>query len=89
MYRKALSSTQEDPDKDFKKIDDGRAVTAMPIIRCKCGEEILLIPDVKAMSMAIENHITTHSAQRNYGSTDSLRDYLIRQIFTVAAQVRT
>jgi hypothetical protein len=32
----------------------------MPIIRCNCGAEILLVPDINAMNRAIENHIDIH-----------------------------
>ena len=29
-------------------------------VRCECGAEILLIPDVKEMSKAIEDHVDLH-----------------------------
>ncbi len=35
--------------------------TRMPIIKCVCGFEILLVPDLKAMDRAIKNHITKHN----------------------------
>ena len=30
------------------------------IIKCECGHKILLVPDFKAMSKAIEAHVDTH-----------------------------
>jgi hypothetical protein len=32
----------------------------MPIVRCKCGYEILVIPDLKAMNTVIKKHISKH-----------------------------
>lgn len=32
----------------------------MPIIKCVCGFEILVVPDLKAMDQAIENHVANH-----------------------------
>ena len=33
----------------------------MPIVECTCGEKILLIPDLAAMSKAINNHKAEHN----------------------------
>ena len=43
---------------DFKKIDSKKG--DKPIIKCDCGLEIPLLPDLKAMSKAIEAHVETH-----------------------------
>jgi hypothetical protein len=32
----------------------------LPLIRCSCGAEILLVPNVKMMGEAIENHADAH-----------------------------
>jgi hypothetical protein len=32
-----------------------------PLIRCECGFEILLVPDLKAMGKAIEDHAAEHA----------------------------
>jgi hypothetical protein len=32
------------------------------IINCKCGAELLLVPDLKSMNEAIENHVAEHVA---------------------------
>ncbi|MCX8151225.1 MAG: hypothetical protein N3D85_06960 [Candidatus Bathyarchaeota archaeon] len=37
----------------------------MPIVRCTCGAKILLVPDVKKMSEAIEKHIKEHLPRGN------------------------
>jgi hypothetical protein len=32
----------------------------LPLIRCKCGAEILLVPDSRAMNRAIKIHVLEH-----------------------------
>ena len=32
----------------------------MPTVRCVCGSEILVLPDLKAMNRAIKNHVAEH-----------------------------
>jgi hypothetical protein len=47
----------------FSKDCTGKFVahkTRMPIIKCVCGFEILLVPDMKAMDRAIKNHVANH-----------------------------
>ena len=46
---------------------DGKSATAdaqlkegLPIIRCECGAEILVLPDLKAMNKAIKTHVIEH-----------------------------
>ncbi len=54
----------------------------MPTIRCTCGSEILVVPDVKAMSVAIENHAVNKHKQ----SIDSATAFLTEQVLKVAAK---
>ncbi len=35
----------------------------LPIIKCECGAEILLIPQVELMGKAINNHVEEHRAR--------------------------
>ena len=35
----------------------------MQIFHCSCHEDILIVPDVKAMSAALKNHLTRHQGQ--------------------------
>jgi hypothetical protein len=32
----------------------------LPLIRCQCGAEILLVPDLRAMNLAIKTHVLKH-----------------------------
>jgi hypothetical protein len=37
----------------------------LPIIRCDCGAEILVVPDLQAMNRAIKTHVAWHRKERN------------------------
>jgi hypothetical protein len=54
----------------------------MPTIRCTCGSEILVVPDVKAMSVAIENHAVNKHKQ----TIASAREFLTEQVLKVASK---
>ena len=59
----------------------------MDTVKCECGAEILLLPDVKTMGNAIEAHVTQHiqktkdPANTATAEAESLRDTLIAQVF--------
>jgi hypothetical protein len=61
----------------------------LPIIRCSCGFELLLLPDVQVMGQAIERHALEH--KKNYGltqeQTESLKDDLIAQAFKLTSEM--
>ena len=64
----------------------------MPIIRCICGAEILLVPDVKGMNRAIDSHVEKHvkMAHRNDEDTfspDRVRQILVEQILEKASEM--
>ena len=61
------------------KLEDHK--TRMPIIRCVCGFEILVVPDLKAMNRAIKNHVAKH----NKSSLERLENFLAEQVLIVAA----
>ena len=37
----------------------------LPLIKCECGTEILLLPDLKAMDRAIDAHVAEHKKKGN------------------------
>ena len=41
---------------------------ALIVVTCECGYQILVLPDLKAMSQAIERHVLTH---KNNGASDA------------------
>jgi hypothetical protein len=64
----------------------------LPIIRCRCGAEILLIPDAQATGKAIEQHIQNcrlvKQSTDRIKSADDLSDYLIKQVFDRALEAK-
>lgn len=63
----------------------------MPIIRCACGFEILVLPDVQAMNRAIENHLTEHKKANDCSESNLaliwLRQFLTAQLFRMASKI--
>jgi hypothetical protein len=54
-------------------------------IKCVCGEQILLVPNVKLMGKAIESHVDKHKKKvkdpaEAEAMAESLRDDLIIQV---------
>ena len=45
---------------DNTALADNRLKERLPLIRCECGAEILLVPDLQAMNRAIKTHVTEH-----------------------------
>jgi hypothetical protein len=60
----------------------------MPIVRCLCGSEILVLPDLKAMSIAIQNHVAEHKqAKDGSDRLDLLEGFLTEQVLTLASKI--
>ena len=62
----------------------------MLTIRCVCGAEMLVVPDLNAMNRAVENHVAEHTKMGKRGGNgqmapSKLRLFLIRQILTAAS----
>jgi hypothetical protein len=55
----------------------------MPIVRCICGSEILVVPDLKAMNIAINNHMTTKH-KTTPDDSERLSEFLAEQVLIVA-----
>jgi hypothetical protein len=59
----------------------------LPIIKCKCGSELLLVPDVELMNNAIEKHVAEHIDKTELIATEDanqIREHLIIQVFEKA-----
>lgn len=50
------SRTLEDKNAELDKQLKG----LLPVVCCECGAEILLVPDLKAMNLAIKAHVAKH-----------------------------
>ena len=59
----------------------------LPVLKCECGHEIFLLPDVKTLGKAIEEHVMEHP--KKYALTqeeaDALQDNLIAQALRMAS----
>jgi hypothetical protein len=64
-----------------------RPVRHLSVITCECGYQILLVPDVQAMSQAIERHVLEHKNKgANEAEASRIEDALISQVFDQAAE---
>lgn len=69
-----------------------QSLNRMPIIKCDCGKDILLVPDLKAMDKAILNHIHEHlkrkiATEERYFKQNNLETDLIQKILAEASQI--
>jgi hypothetical protein len=58
----------------------------MPIVRCVCGCEILVVPDLKAMNLAINNHVAKHKS--TFEGQEGLMEFLAEQVLIVASKTK-
>ena len=58
---------------------------SMPIVRCVCGSEILVVPDLKAMNLAINKHVAEHKRARD--GLEDLTEFLTEQVMIVASRM--
>ncbi len=62
--------------------------TELYTIRCICGSEILVVPDLKAMDKAVQNHIAEHKQTKDDPSKLTwLEDFLTEQVLIVASKI--
>jgi hypothetical protein len=64
----------------------------LPIIKCKCGAEFLLIPDLNEMSLVVEKHAQMHreaesDPEKAEATYDEIQDHLIMQIFAKVRKI--
>jgi hypothetical protein len=55
-------------------------------IVCKCGVQILLVPDVKEMNLALEEHVKEHKKNYKISDAEAILDDLIAQVFSKIGQ---
>ena len=66
--------------------------TNLPTIECSCGVQILLVPNIKQMSEAIEAHIIEHTkkikvAKVAEAEAERIRDDLIAKVLDKASEL--
>ena len=62
-------------------------------VRCKCGDEILMLPGLQEMGKAIEDHVEMHlqglkGLSCSVLEAEDLRKDLIIQVLTIAADLK-
>ena len=62
----------------------------LPVIKCRCGAEILLVPNVEVMGEAIEAHAKEHmkkvvGRRAAKAEADLVRDDLVAQVLRKAS----
>jgi hypothetical protein len=63
----------------------------LPTIKCECGHEILLIPDLVEMGKVIEEHASQHK-EKDFlfqEEANAVEENLIAQAFTLIAELET
>lgn len=90
MTRKNLQKINFTSEESHKSKSAARK-KSMSTIRCVCGFEILVVPDLKAMDLAIKNHVAEHKLA-GYDSEellgiDSLAEFLTEQVLIVASKM--
>jgi hypothetical protein len=62
----------------------------VPIVRCLCSSEVLVLPDLKARSIAILNHVAEHERARDCADRlDALTEFLTKQVLSVASKINS
>lgn len=63
----------------------------LPKLKCECGAEILLLPDLKKMSYAIKVHVAEHrknvkNPAKAATECERVENALIAQVFRIASR---
>ena len=66
--------------KSDKLFPSKNQIGSMPVINCTCGTKILLLPDLKAMNQAVENHIGKHNKLLQQRGEKKAPNNLIKEI---------
>ncbi|XES78232.1 MAG: hypothetical protein ACBZ72_04995 [Candidatus Bathyarchaeia archaeon] len=70
------------------------APTGLPVIKCECGQKILLVPDPKIMGQCIDAHVAFHrqkiaDQKKAQVEADRIRDFLVSQVLKKASEQQT
>ena len=87
MTKKSIQETNYTSN----KVRRGKIVSrkkCMSTVRCLCGYEILVLPDLTAMNRAIKNHVAEHKQAHNCSERlDLLAEFLTNQVLIVASEI--
>jgi hypothetical protein len=61
---------------------------SMPTVTCVCGSEILVVPDLKAMKVAIKKHVAEHrKPDGNSETLSSLEQFLTEEVLIAVSEL--
>lgn len=69
-----IESNYADADKHLKE--------RLPTMKCECGAEILLLPDLQAMNRAIRAHAAEHRKKRRNAQRNAIASSDISQLLS-------
>jgi hypothetical protein len=61
---------------------DDKRNDSLPLIRCSCGAEILVLPSLERMNEAIENHVKKHERRLKAKRDKEVEAQLIREFLS-------
>jgi hypothetical protein len=69
-----------------------KSESSLPLLKCECGAEILVLPDLKVMNHAIEVHVSEHKKREKdpvkaAAIADRIREILIKQLLKRASEI--
>ena len=75
-----------------KRVSVRKSEGSLPLLKCECGAEILLLPDLKVMNHAIEVHVSEHRRkEKDSGKVATtaahIREILIKQLLKKASEI--
>ncbi len=84
--KKSIQKINYHPDKELGEKYSVHHML-MPTIRCLCGSEILVVPNLKAMDIAITKHVANHKHSRD--DPKKLTNFLTEQVLIKASKIQT
>jgi hypothetical protein len=88
MNQRSGRTLKVPPQKANKKKKES---TILPVIKCTCGKEIMMVPNVKVMNEAIETHVLEHikdikSPKEAEAEAERVRNDLIIKVLEKASE---
>ena len=93
FWKLACSLVGDTDMRKGKPVDKDRELAErLPLIRCECGVEILLLPDLKIMQHAIEVHADYHKKKekddrKKAATAARIRQILVEQLLKRASEM--
>ena len=67
---------------------DSHLKECLPIINCECGAEILVVPDLQAMNLAIKTHVAEHKKHQRNAKNKAVNAGKISQLLSQLSLIK-